>query len=271
MRIYLLLGVAGVSLAVSMLIMIPLEKGRNPNLNTYFDAFWWWVVTSTTVGYGDIVPVTKAGKITAIFCVITGFYIYTNLVAIIMETTHDFVERHARGKAPVRFGGHLLICEYTAMADELIQGLPKIPDLAGYPVVIATDLIDKNPYQQHTFVSGVPINPAVLKQANCAGAAMVFIFANFRFADPDVKTLHIASRVKDLNPEAVVFVELVDTESELLKYAPKDLVLLPSRRAMEFVLKHEPFNPLEWLDEAQRKQVVQRMQAARRRKSRASA
>jgi hypothetical protein len=255
-RIYILLGVGAVSMAVTVFLILTVEADRNPNINNMFDAVWWWVVTSTTVGYGDIVPITKTGRVVAIFSIITGFYLYTNFVAIIAEQVHSYFERHSRGTVQITVKGHILICEYTAMADELIQGLPGIPELAKMPVVIATDLVEHNPYSQHQFVRGVPINPATLKLANCAHAGMVFIFANFRFADPDVKSLHIASRVKTINPDAVVFVEVVDRESELLQFAPSDLVLIPSRQVMEFVLQHKPFNPLTWMTEAQKKKIL---------------
>ena len=88
---------------------------------------------------------------------------------------------------------------------------------------------------------------------------MVFIFANFRFADPDIKTLHTASRVHNQNRDAVVFIELVDPAGELLKHAPEDFIVLPSRRAMELVLHHTPVNPLEWVEPEQRAGIVERL------------
>jgi voltage-gated potassium channel len=40
-----------------------LEKGVNSQLHSFGDALWWSVVTITTVGYGDITPVTPEGRI----------------------------------------------------------------------------------------------------------------------------------------------------------------------------------------------------------------
>ena len=48
------------------------EHTTNPGFKTYGDALWWAIVTLTTVGYGDIVPQTTAGRIDGVFIMITG-------------------------------------------------------------------------------------------------------------------------------------------------------------------------------------------------------
>lgn len=53
-----------------------LESGQpDSQINSRLDAAWWAVSTITTVGYGDIVPVTDAGKILAIFFMTFGLAI----------------------------------------------------------------------------------------------------------------------------------------------------------------------------------------------------
>lgn len=42
-----------------------LEHGRNPGLRSFGDAMYWAAVTVTTVGYGDIAPVTAEGRVLA--------------------------------------------------------------------------------------------------------------------------------------------------------------------------------------------------------------
>lgn len=243
----LLLIVAAVSFLINTVLFWVFEHGRNPEVRNLFDAIWWWVVTSATVGYGDIVPVTWQGRAVGIFAIITGFFIYINFVAIITQSAHEYLERRSRGIVQIKARNHIVICEYTAIADEFIQSLPECVDFAGCEIVIVSDLVSRSPYPQHHFVSGVPINPAALRQANIEHADYVFIFANLRFADPDVKTMHIASRVLNLNPKAMVFVELIDPGNDLLKYAPEKLIVMDSRKLIEYVLRGEKIDPRVWM------------------------
>jgi voltage-gated potassium channel len=45
------------------------------------DAFWWAIVTVTTVGYGDVYPITAEGKVIAALLMIVGIAILGILIS----------------------------------------------------------------------------------------------------------------------------------------------------------------------------------------------
>ncbi|WP_353662428.1 ion transporter [Hydrogenimonas sp. SS33] len=73
------------TLIASLMIYVFEGAGQNPNLHNLFDAVYWAVVTVTTVGYGDISPVTDEGRIVAIFVILTGVGAMTFLTSIIVS------------------------------------------------------------------------------------------------------------------------------------------------------------------------------------------
>jgi voltage-gated potassium channel len=48
------------------------ERGENKSITTLGDAFWWAIVTTTTVGYGDVSPVTTEGRLIAVALMALG-------------------------------------------------------------------------------------------------------------------------------------------------------------------------------------------------------
>lgn len=82
---FLTLSVYG-SVVVSFfaIVIYYIEKDLNPRINSLIDAFWWSFATTTTVGYGDITPITDIGKVIGIFLMLIGvaiFGVYTALFA----------------------------------------------------------------------------------------------------------------------------------------------------------------------------------------------
>jgi voltage-gated potassium channel len=69
---YLLFVAAGVIVIGSLVIFSVESQHPDSQINSMLDAVWWTVATVTTVGYGDIVPVTETGRIVAIFYMFFG-------------------------------------------------------------------------------------------------------------------------------------------------------------------------------------------------------
>jgi len=64
--------VAALVVVVGAAVGYRAEHATNPGFKTFGDALWWSIVTLTTVGYGDIVPKTTAGRVDGVMIMITG-------------------------------------------------------------------------------------------------------------------------------------------------------------------------------------------------------
>ncbi|WLV23807.1 ion channel [Aciduricibacillus chroicocephali] len=66
-----------------------------PAIDTYEDGLWWSIVTTTTVGYGDLSPKTPAGRLIAVILMLVGIGIIGTLTSSITTYfIHDPVEKN---------------------------------------------------------------------------------------------------------------------------------------------------------------------------------
>ena len=63
----------------SIAILKAESQARNANITTAEDAWWWVIVTISTVGYGDEYPVTAAGRFVANFVIFAGVAVFGTL------------------------------------------------------------------------------------------------------------------------------------------------------------------------------------------------
>lgn len=81
-------------------VLYHFEHGVNEKITSFLDALWWAVATVTTVGYGDISPVTVEGKVLGILLMLLGtglFATYTALFAgALLSADYQLFNREIR-------------------------------------------------------------------------------------------------------------------------------------------------------------------------------
>jgi voltage-gated potassium channel len=79
-------GLAGLTW-VSSAVAFALAEGVGPQgrISSFFDALWWSLVTLATVGYGDIYPVTAAGRIIAGVTMLVGIAVFATVTAKVAQ------------------------------------------------------------------------------------------------------------------------------------------------------------------------------------------
>lgn len=91
---------------ITALVMFNAEPHINPNtgtvtFNSFFDALYWATVTLTTVGYGDLCPVTDIGRIVSMLSSLFGVAIIALpsgvITASYLEELREYRKKHETG------------------------------------------------------------------------------------------------------------------------------------------------------------------------------
>ncbi len=106
---------------VAATIVTSVEQNHDSPIKNFPDALWWSVVTVTTVGYGDLVPVTTSGRAIAIALMLGGIGIFggltANLASFFIKTEGDDGAQATRE----------LVVEIARLREEIARLAP-IPD-----------------------------------------------------------------------------------------------------------------------------------------------
>ena len=226
-----LLMLAIVAYATSGFMYFELEQ--KPDL-TWGDAFWWSIVTMTTVGYGDFFPSSFGGRLwVGIPVMIFGISVLGYLLSIIATFLIEARSRELRGMSDLRLEGHTIVIHYSGEARlaGVLRELQSDPDTSTVPVVLIDDQLQELPpalrEQGIKFVAGDPTKESVLERAAFRSAKNAIILARDPH-DPrsDHDNLAVSLTIEQLSPDIHTVAECIVPERvALLKRAGCDSVV----------------------------------------------
>ena len=113
----------------STIIFIYEGVGINENIHTFFDAVYWSIITISTVGFGDITPITTEGRIATIFLVVGGLSViafFTSIVTTALSVRLlALKEEKVIGEANA-LKEFIIICGYGRMGKVLAEEFIRI-------------------------------------------------------------------------------------------------------------------------------------------------
>jgi voltage-gated potassium channel len=96
-RLYLLYVTTLVVLVASLAVLVAERNAPGATIVSYGDALWWVAETISTVGYGDMYPVTVPGRVIAVMLMVNGFLVLSVLTATVAQ---KFVSSQSQGPTP---------------------------------------------------------------------------------------------------------------------------------------------------------------------------
>lgn len=187
------------------------------NFPTVFDGIWWAIVTASTVGFGDYVPKTTAGKVTGILLILIGasfltFY-FSHLSAAAVKKQNEFIE----GKSDFKGMGHLIIIGWNERSRRMIATLSKVE--RPKQVILIDETLRQLPFHQNNvhFIRGRASSDDTFIKANLSKADYVIITADPRKEEmqADMNSIITLLAIKGLNPSIKCIVEILTTEQVL--------------------------------------------------------
>lgn len=91
------------------------ESGTSTTIKSFGDAFWWSIVTVTTVGYGDISPTTTEGRVIAGVLMLSGIGFLSMLTSTV--STY-FITKTNEKKKKISFTGEKCILDISELTEE---------------------------------------------------------------------------------------------------------------------------------------------------------
>lgn len=80
-------------------LFFAIETGINPEVPNYESAIWYTLVSMSTTGYGDVVPITLAGRIIGVTLILTGMAYMSLVTATLAYSFIDIFRTESRKAA----------------------------------------------------------------------------------------------------------------------------------------------------------------------------
>jgi len=94
------------------------EENHNNNINSLFDAIYWALITITSVGYGDISPVTSEGRVVSMLIIISGIAMISFVTSVIVSAFSEKLSELKEGRIVEELNKNesfTIICGYGQM------------------------------------------------------------------------------------------------------------------------------------------------------------
>jgi voltage-gated potassium channel len=225
---------------ISGTLVLIFEYAHNRQFDTFLDGFWWSIITFSTTGYGDKVPVTPGGRIMAVLSIFIGIGVMSYLSGTLASLFVEQSNRIRRGLMDFKhMKNHYVICGWKDNIMDILKEILRLnTDIESSNLLIVSNvdfekienLKKEKELSSIGYVKGDYFSDLALARANAASAQKVVILADRLESDTptevDSKTVMAVLTLRSLSRDVYICAELLDEKYEpYLKQAMCDEII----------------------------------------------
>ncbi|MBL7912073.1 MAG: potassium channel protein [Bacteroidia bacterium] len=197
---------------------------------TWFNAFYMTIITVATVGYGEVEPLSVAGKVFTSFLIITSFitfaYAVSSITKFIVDGELNSFFKHKRLNSAVeKLTDHVIICGYGRNGKQAAQILKKHDKR--FVVIEDDQRVTSN--INHRF-SDLVLNGDATQDEVLLKAGIMKAKALITTLPTDAANVFIVLTARNLNPKLTIISRASDDGSDAkLKIAGATNVIMPDK------------------------------------------
>ena len=227
-------------------------EGFNPKINSLMTAFYFSIVTMTTVGYGDVIPISEPARLFTTSIIIAGITVFATSVTtvfgpIISGGLNKLVKGHQH---QMNRKNHYIICGTSILAMNTVTQLSQ----RGMDLTIITSRnqedeaeIEQKLGKKFDILFGDVSDNCVLELAGIQNCKAILALTN-----DDAQNVFVVMSAKDQCPQVKTVIAVNDSKNiNKVKQVKPDVVLSPQLFGSEVlasVLNGEPLDNNRLLD-----------------------
>ncbi|MFB5197774.1 potassium channel family protein [Neobacillus sp. KR4-4] len=239
LRLPLLVRILLMALLVFLLFGISIHFLEPTTFPTIFDGIWWAIITASTVGYGDYVPHSFLGRLTALILILFGVAFVSSYFGTLAAAAVTKQDALSEGRIPYKGEGHIIIIGWNERSKELINKLTttKYQQM----IVLIDESLEANPVKSRFvhFIQGKGHVDDTIVKSDIKNAEKVLITAD-RGNDElqaDMNSILTLLTIKGICAQVKCIVEILTREQVINAYrAGADEVIQSNKLTSVFMV-----------------------------------
>jgi len=205
-------------------------EANNPSspIDTLFEAVYWSIVTISTVGYGDMVPVTFEGRVVSLLVIISGIAVLaftTSLVVSAFTEKLDEIKEIKTVEDITKLKQFYLVCGYEDVAQDVVKKLARRSN----NIIILDEDISRVEQAKRDGFKALNYDPGLVESYKKLHIDInKQVKAILCLREDDVENVYAALTIRSLNKEVVILSLLMESSNRnKLKFAGINTIVYP--------------------------------------------